>query len=485
MKSVLKNYLYNSLHQILVMLVPLITTPYLTRTLGEMGIGTYSYSLSITSYFMLFILMGLENYGNREIAKNKSDPENLARTFSSIYYMQLIMGVLVVVFYGIYVLKIAGDPVIAAVFTLNVLSACFDVSWCLYGLELFKTIAIRNTLVKLLTTAAIFLFVKDGGDILLYCLIMTSSNLISQLSVWPSVLKRTRLIRVPMRQVFSHFKPNFFLFLTVISVGIYKSTDRLMLGIADPSKAQVGFYELSERIIAIPNMLITALGNVMLPRISSMIAQKDESYLKLILPSLFASMGLASAMCFGIMAVSREFVPLFYGQGYETCIGLYLVLLPCSLFMSFANVLRTQFILPNQRDKILVKCGFYGLGINICINLLLIPRLGAIGAAIGTLAAEAFGCFYQSLSVRKLLPLKEYVRFVLPVVLLGGVMFGVLFPLEISGSLIISLAVKIALGVVIYMGGLLAYFRLLKRIKTENAQAICTYIENILPHKQM
>lgn len=483
MNSVLKNYLYNALHQLLALFVPLITTPYLTRTLGEEGIGIYSYSLSITNYFMLFILMGLENYGNREIAEHKDDPDDLASTFSSIYYMQLLVGIAVMFIYGIYALFIASDPVIALIFALNVASACFDVGWCLYGLELFKTIAIRNTLIKLVTTVAIFLFIRDSGDVLPYCLIMTACNLLSQLSVWPAILKRVRLVKVPMKKIFCHFKPNLYLFLTVISVGIYKSTDKIMIGIADPSKAQVGFYELSERIIAIPNMLITALGNVMMPRVSNLVAKKDDSYLKLILTSLIIAMALASSMCFGIMAVSREFVPLFYGEGYETCITLYLILLPCSLFMSFANVLRTQYILPNHRDKTLVKVGFYGLALNICINMILIPRMGAAGAAIGTLIAEAFGCCYQSLSVRQFLPLGSYVRYTLPLVGIGAVMFGILYPLTISGSLFIDLVVKIMIGVIVYVCGIVIYFLILKRSKADEAKQICALVDGLLPQK--
>lgn len=483
MNSVLKNYLYNALHQVLALLVPLITTPYLTRTLGEEGIGAYSYSLSITSYFMLFILMGLENYGNRQIAENKDNPDDLSYTFSSIYYMQLIVGVVVVLLYGIYALFIADDPVIAAIFIMNVLSTCFDVGWCLYGLELFKTIAIRNTLIKIITTISIFLFIRGSGDVLVYCLIMTASNLLSQLSVWPIILRRIRLVHVPIKQIFSHFKPNLYLFLTVISVGIYKSTDKIMIGVVDPSKAQVGFYELSERIIAIPNMLITALGTVMMPRISSLVSKKDNSYLRTILPCLVIAMTLASSMSFGIMAISREFVPLFYGEGYETCISLYLLLLPCSLFMSFANVLRTQYILPNHRDKTLVKVGFYGLALNICINLILIPRLGAVGAAIGTLIAEFYGCCYQSLSVRKFLPLGSYIRYTLPLIGIGAVMFGILYPLAISDSLIIDLVIKILVGVIVYVCGIILYFRLLKRSKADGAKQICALVDGVPSQK--
>ena len=103
MSSVKKNFIYNTTYQILILIIPLITAPYLSRVIGAEGIGVYSYTYSITYYFGLFILLGLNNYGNRKIAQVKDDKEKLSKEFLSIYSMQLFMAIIVIAIYGIYI----------------------------------------------------------------------------------------------------------------------------------------------------------------------------------------------------------------------------------------------------------------------------------------------------------------------------------------------------------------------------------------------
>ena len=486
MSSIKKNYIFNSLYQILTLAVPLITTPYLTRVIGADGIGVYSYQYTITSYFTMFVLLGLENYGNREIARHCRSKEDLSYTFSSIYCLQLFMGFLVTAAYGVYIVFSGENRLYVLVFGINVIAACLDINWSLYGLELFQSVAIRNVIIKFLTTVGIFLFVKNEADVIRYCMVMLLGNLATQLSTWPIIRKRITLVRPKIRDVFKHLVPNLWLFLTVISVSLYKTVDKVMLGVFDPQKTQVGFYELSERIISIPNMLVVSLGTVMMPRISGMIARKDESYKELILPSLLFTVSLASAMSFGIMGLSQEFVPLFYGEGFELCIRLYLILLPSSLFMSFANVIRTQYILPNCWDKTLMMSGISGNVVNIIINSLLIPSYGAVGAALGTVCAEALVCFYQAVSVRKDLPLKRYLEYILPLVVIGLVMFIVIFNLEIAGAIqskMVKMIGKIMVGAVVYICGLIGYVFIIKKRGNATDRKIVEFLNGFVPGK--
>ncbi len=72
-KSIKKNYIYNLLYQILSLLTPLITTPYISRVLGVEKIGIYSYSSSIVSYFVIFAAMGIASYGQRVVSYYQDD----------------------------------------------------------------------------------------------------------------------------------------------------------------------------------------------------------------------------------------------------------------------------------------------------------------------------------------------------------------------------------------------------------------------------
>ena len=90
MNSIKKNLLYNSIYQILLFLIPIITAPYISRVLGTRGIGLYSFNNSIAYYFVIFTMLGLNNYGNREVARTRDDKKKLSKSFFSIYGLSLI-----------------------------------------------------------------------------------------------------------------------------------------------------------------------------------------------------------------------------------------------------------------------------------------------------------------------------------------------------------------------------------------------------------
>lgn len=450
MSSIKKNFIYNSIYQILIMFIPLITTPYISRVLGASGVGTYSYAYSIANYYVLFIMLGLNNYGNRAIAKARDEKKELEKTFWSIYIMQFFLGVFFNIIYLLYCLTLSADFQVSLAVSFYVISACFDVNWFFFGMEKFKLTVIRNTIVKLLTTVCIFIFVKDSTDIIIYCLIMTSGLLISQLVLWPYIFKNINFYKPSLREIIVHIRPNLFLFLTVIAVSLFKIMDKVMLGMIT-NNVEVGYYESAEKIIQVPTALITSLGTVMLPRMSNILNKSENQSGRIIYLSLLFAMFISSSLCFGIMGVSKEFVPLFYGKGFDKVIYLFIILLPSCIFLAFANVIRTQYLLPNQMDTPYVVSAFSGAIINLCINTLLIPRYGCIGAAIGTFFAEMTVCIYQSISVRKYLPLKKYVEKSVFFITSGLIMFLVLFNLDLTfDSTIFILFIKILLGVIIY-----------------------------------
>lgn len=457
MSSIKKNFIYNSLYQILVMIIPLITTPYISRVLGASGIGTYSYAYSIANYFVIFIMLGLNNYGNRTIAKVREDKKELSKQFWSIYIMQLFLGIIINAIYFIYCFYFSNNFFVSIAVSLYVVSASFDVNWCFFGLEKFKLTVVRNTIIKIATTLAIFYFVKTDKDIIIYCLIMTIGMLISQLALWPYILRNIPFYKPKTYEIIVHIKPNLFLFLTVIAVSLFKIMDKVMLGYMTTPE-QVGFYESAEKIINIPTALITSLGTVMLPRMSNIVSKNDQEEKTLIFKSIIFAMFISSSMCFGIMGVSKEFVPIFYGNGYETCIILYLILLPSCLFLAFANVIRTQYLLPHQMDSAYVTSAFLGAGVNIIINVLMIPKFGAIGAAIGTFFAEMVVCIYQVYKVSPFLNIRKYIKKTMPFVLSGSIMFIILYNLNLNINLLAALGIKIILGCLIYFSTLLICF---------------------------
>ena len=188
--SLKKNFLYNILYQFLILVIPLITSPYLTRTLGVTSLGTYTVSQAFANYFTLFILLGLNNYGNREIAKYRDDRTKLRRTFWEIYTFQMAMLILVELLYLFVVtFCIHEDKIIYYLQAIYVFSAGLDINWYCFGTERFKLTVTRNAVIKIVSTALVFLCVNKETDLWIYTLIITTSTLLSQAILWPFVIK--------------------------------------------------------------------------------------------------------------------------------------------------------------------------------------------------------------------------------------------------------------------------------------------------------
>lgn len=200
--SLKKNFLYNAFYNVLVLILPLVTAPYISRIMGAEKIGVYSYSYSVASYFGLFILMGLTNYGNRTIAGVKENKNELSRTFWSIYFMQIIMAIVVIIIYIFYVYFIASDKVMASIQLLYLISVALDINWFFFGMELFKLTVTRNTIIKLLNVTLIFLLVKSKNDIYIYGIIMTIGPLLSQLFLWIFLRRYIRITKITIMILF-------------------------------------------------------------------------------------------------------------------------------------------------------------------------------------------------------------------------------------------------------------------------------------------
>ena len=277
-----KNFIYNSLYQLLTILMPLVVTPYISRVLGAEDIGLYSYSHAIAYYFVMFAMLGLSNYGNRTIAFVRDNKKGLSRKFCEIYIMQLIVSAIVIVCYILYAIFMS-NTIMTWIMLIYVVSTAFDISWLFFGLEQFKITAIRSSIIKVLSTVLIFIFVKNQSDVFLYALIMVLGILLNQVVLWMYAFRFVKIESVSKRDVLKHLKPNLLLFVPVIAISLYKMMDKIMLG-AMSDLTQVGFYENTEKIIQVPMALIISLGTVMMPRISNLAIKNchrtNEKYMK-------------------------------------------------------------------------------------------------------------------------------------------------------------------------------------------------------------
>ena len=449
-----KNVLYNFIYQILILFLPFITAPYLARTIGPSGVGTYSFSQSIALYFTYITLLGLNNYGNRCIASVQDDKEKRSKIFCEIYLMQLIAFFISLIFYLVYIVFFAIEKKAALIMTFWVISAGFDINWLFFGLEQFKLTVIRNAVIKVFSVILIFIFIKSPNDIYKYIAIMSISTLISQIALWPYLKRYITIIKVKIRDIKKHFKPNLRLFIPVIAVSIYKIMDKIMLGYLC-NMTEVGLYENAEKIITMVESLIVAIGTVMLPRMTAIISNDKENKLE---GKMYLDIAMkvviiyCVAAIFGLISIKDIFAKVYFGEGFEKTGILLGYLVITIIFFGCGNVLRTQYLIPKKLDKIFINSSIIGAIVNFIANSLLIPKYSSMGAAIGTITAEAFVCIYQFYKVKEKISLKRYIPTFLLSIILGLIMFGIIKIIPINGNEIVQLVSKVIIGALSYIG---------------------------------
>lgn len=389
MNKVVKNYLYNLSYQILILIVPLITTPYVSRVLGAKGVGTFSYTNSIVQYFILFGCIGLNLYGQREIAYVQHEKEKRNKVFWELVILRIItVSISLTVFY----FTLAAHGKYAPVFfimCLDILASMVDISWFLQGIEDLKKIVVRNFIIKIVGVALIFLFVKTSDDLLLYVICHSATLFLGNLSMWAYIPKLVGRVKVRKLEIKKHIRPTIILFLPQIAISIYTILDKTMIGFLTGSEEEVAYYEQGQKIVRIVMTLVTSLGTVMMPRVANLFKLNEMEKVKNYLSKSFSFVFFLSfPMMFGLMAVSCNIVPWFFGSGFEKVVPNMIVIAPILVIIALSNIMGTQYLLPTGRQKEFTFSVITGCIVNFTLNLLLIPKLLSIGAAVATVIAE-------------------------------------------------------------------------------------------------
>lgn len=406
MKNLSKNLVYNIIYQVLLYIIPFILTPYLSRTLGATQIGEYSYTYSIVYYFMLFTLLGINNYGVRKISKAKHEKDALGEAFSSIYGLQLFLGLISLIVYNLVsVVLLSTHHTILLIHNLFLISAVVDINWFFFGIEKFDITVTRNAIIKVLSTLLIFMLVKSPDSILIYTIIMAGSTLLSQLYLVAILHKYINFYPLDIpKSIKLHFTKCLLLFIPVIAYSIYRVMDKTMIG-GIVSTTELGYYENAEKIINIPIGILTAIGTVMLPFMSKQ-AKKDQPTMveekNDVLYKMFQVCFLIMIpMAFILLVIAKDFTSIYFGSGFEKSGDILMLLSSTIIFATVANVIRTNYLIPNEKDRIYVSSTIVGAVVNLILNLVFIKSLGAIGACIGTIAAESSVMIYQIIATRK------------------------------------------------------------------------------------
>lgn len=449
--QVIKNYLYNAWYQIFIILVPLITTPYISRVLGAQAVGINAYTNSIIQMFAIIVGLGINLYGNREVAYARGDKSEQSQIFWEVEGIRLVMvviGMLTFMFY------LATQPRYATQLELQsllILATGADISWFFMGNEDFKIIVIKNAIIKVVSVLLILSLVKTSQDLNRYMLIISGSTLAGNISLWPYLKDQVQCVSWSSLKFIRHLKPSLILFIPQISSQVYLVLNKTMLGQMIGTTA-TGYFDNSDKVIKLILSIVTATGTVMLPHVAKTFHQGNMQKVNAYLYETFDLVtALAMPLFFGIAAIATNFAPYFFGAGFSGIDKVIMLEAPVIVIIAWSNVIGVQYLLPTNQNKKYTISVVIGAVVNIAINIPLIHTWGVLGACLATSISELAITTYQLFSIHRQVNVLQLFSSTWKYLLAGFSMFTVVFyvTMNIQATVLVIIG-EVLLGAVIY-----------------------------------
>ena len=459
--SVKTNYIFKVAYQLFAIFVPLITTPYISRVLGVEGVGTYSYTYSMVRYFWLLSALGTVEFGTRLVGIDQNNKEKRSYDFWNIFSIKFIATFITISLYILYVYQIGDNKFIALIQGINLIAVLFDITWFYQGMENFKSVSLKNFIIKILNIIYIFVFIKDKDDLSLYVFGTAFFLLVGNLSLWVGLRKYLTKIKIKKLTPLKYLKPVMQLFIPSISVQVFAILDKSMIGWFTKNPAENGYYEQAYKIVDMALVLITSLAGVLIPKVSRAHNEGNKEEIKKYMNKSFSFIWfLAIPLMLGTMSIAKTFVPIFFGPEYYKAVYVLIILSLLFIVMGLSSVTGEQYLISVGQYNKLTKILLLGGAVNISLNILLIPKLGAIGAAVGSVIGETIICIIGLIYMHKNIAgfdlihcLKTSKKYLLAGISMFA--FVIIVTNIISIQTLIGLCIVIALATIVYAGILL------------------------------
>ena len=450
--KVIKNYLYNLSYQILTIILPIITVPYVTRIFTSEALGNYVFYNSIVSYFSLFAMLGIGVYGTKQIAA----ASDVSSTFWNIYVIQLIASILAM---AVYIIAIFSIPqmggIIPLIVGITLFAKMIDISWLFSGKEDFKKITIRNVVIRIIGVISIFTFVKSSDDLYLYVFLIVIFDFLGQFVMWVPAKKFIKRPSFNAKIMKKNLHPIVLLFLPQVAISLYVVLDRTLLGLLG-SYSDVGIYEQGQKLISILLKVVSSLGVVMLPRVANLLSERrDKEAQNMVKFSFILYNLIIFPMIFGLIAVNEVFIKLFLGQNFQDVKYVLYVSVFNIMFVGWTNILGFQVLVVRNKNKEFMLSTTIPAFVSVTVNIAVIPFFGYVGGSITSVVVEilvfAIQWYYSRNIINKnLLFNKDLAK----IICSSLVMFGAVMLCKMSLGLdgIVGLAIYLAVGGVSYLG---------------------------------
>ncbi|MBV5282644.1 MAG: flippase [Paludibacter sp.] len=408
------NFIYSSILTISNFIFPFITFPYISRVLGVNNVGIYNWVGGIIQYFILFSMMGIAIVGIREVAKNKNNPVELSKTFSSLLMLTVVTTIIALVVLFVlmaFVPKFAEYRVMFYIGAANVFVNLFLVEWFFKGIENFKYITIRSIIVKSLYVISVFVFIRDSDDYVTYYLLTVAAVVLNALFNW---IYCRKFVHFTFKNISlkPFIKPFMILGIYLLFNSMYSTFNVAYLGFVGGNE-EVGYYTTATKLYGILLAFFSAFTGVMLPRMSALVAENNFTEINRLIGKSF---DILYTFCFPMiiffMFFAPEIVGIIAGPGYEGSILPMRIVLPLMLIIGTEEILIIQLLMPLNKDKSIFINSVIGAFVGVALAIVLVKNLHSVGSAIVWVCSELSILISASFFVKKYIGIRIPYRMV-------------------------------------------------------------------------
>ena len=409
-KSLVLNAALNGLRNILNLIFPLITFPYVTRVLSVSGIGEYNFANSIVSYFLLLAGLGVSKYGVREGAKYRDDIEKESKFVSEVFTINMIATILAYILLAVVIVfsdQVNRYAITVIIFSLQIFFTTIGVEWLFSMYEEYAYITIRSIIFKIISVVLLFLFVRDKNDVGIYAAITVFSSVGSNIL---NYIRARKMVHIRFRFRFDwnkHLKSIMILFASSIAIQIYVNSGITILGFMKDTYT-VGLYSVSSKIYTIVKNGLAAILIVTIPRLSMLWGKNLVREYKTLFKDIFNGLLLVMfPSMVGLIMLSKQVVLIISGEEYISAVSSLRILCLALICSIISWIFNDGVLIPTKREKYALYSTIISAILNIIASFLLIGRRGQDAAALAVLIAEAAGMIMNIYWSRDIIKLKD------------------------------------------------------------------------------
>ena len=403
-QSVKLNMVMNAILTMSSFLFPLITFPYISRVILPVGTGKITFATSVVTYFSMFAQLGIPTYGVKACAKVRDDKVELSRVAHEILFINLITCVIayIALFISIpFVTKFRQEKALLVIISSTILLTAIGVEWLYKALEQYTYITIRSIVFKFIALIAMFVLIHKQSDYVIYGAITIFASVASNLLNFFNLRKLIILKPVGGYNLKRHMKMIFIFFAMSVATTVYTNLDNVMLGFMKTNE-DVGYYSAAVKIKNLTVSVVTSASTVLLPRASYYVDNgRMKEFHNIVKKTMNCILLMAIPMTVYFILYAREGILLLSGEAFTGAIIPMQIIMPTLIFMGITNVLGIQTMIPLGMEKQVLYSEIAGAVTDLIINIMLIPRMASVGAAIGTLAAEIVVFIWQYVALKE------------------------------------------------------------------------------------